>query len=129
MRVRQIKIGVKSWEENKKELGEVFRRTTKGKSPPSEDTLYFQDVATFRRCLPPQRLELLWVTAEKHPKSVRELASLLRRKAKSVSHDLAYLASIGLIEFRARGACKSPKAPVVPYDRVDLSVELRSRAA
>jgi len=127
MKARRIKIGVKSWEENKRELGHVFEQLGRGRKPPSEETLYFRDVSTFRRCLPPRRLEMLWVIAEKHPQSARELAALLSRAPKSVGADLDYLAGVGLVEFRPTG--RRGKAPVVPYDRVDLSLELRGEAA
>jgi predicted transcriptional regulator len=129
MKTRRIKIGIKSWEENKRELREVFRGVTKGKKLPAEETLYFRDVATFRQCLTPQRLEVLWVTAEKHPGSIRELAALLGRQPKDVKGDLDYLAGVGLVEFRVAGLHRKTKVPVVPYDRMDLSFELRGRAA
>ena len=129
MKTRHIRIGVKSWAENKRELRQVFRRLGKGRKPPEEETLYFRDVSTFRRCLTPERLDLLWVTAEKHPRSVSELAALLGRELKSVTDDLRYLVSVGLIELRRSKSRPKAKSPVVPYDRVDLSLELRGQAA
>ncbi len=129
MKARHIKIGIKSWEDNQRELKDVFHQVGKGRNPPTEETLYFRDVSTFRRCLTPQRLDLLWVTAEGHPQSVRELAAVLGRDPTDVQEDLDYLASVGLIEFRARGPRRKTKVPVVPYDRVDLSFELRGQAA
>ncbi|MBI4518160.1 MAG: hypothetical protein HY699_20345 [Deltaproteobacteria bacterium] len=129
MKVRRIKIGIKDWAENKRELRDVFRRLGAGKKPPAEDALYFRDIATFRRCLTPKRLELLWVIGEKRPQSVRELAAMVKREPKNVNEDLGYLASVGLVEFRPSGARGKAKAPVVPYDRVDLSLELRGEAA
>lgn len=129
MKVRRIKIGIKDWVENKRELREVFRKLGAGKKPPSEDTLYFHDVATFRRCLTPKRLELVWVIGERRPRSVRELAAIVKREPKNVNQDLDYLVSVGLVEFRRGSGRGKPKAPVVPYDRVDLSLELRGQAA
>ena len=129
MKVRQIKIGIKSWEENKKELASVFRQLTRGKKPEPEETLYFRDISTFRRCLPPERMELLWAIVERRPQSIRALATLVGRQLKAVSQDIEYLASVGLVEFRAQRQRTRPKVPVVPYDRVELSVELRERAA
>jgi predicted transcriptional regulator len=128
MKVRRIKIGIKDWAENKRELREVFRRLGAGKKPP-EDTLYFLDLATFRRCLTPKRLELLWLIGEKRPRSVRELAAIVKREPKNVNEDLRYLVSVGLVEFRRGGGRGNAKTPVVPYDRVDLSLELRGQAA
>jgi predicted transcriptional regulator len=129
MRVKRIKVGIKSWEENKKELRAIFRRTGQREQLPAEETLYFTDLETFRKCLTPKRLALLWTVAEKHPQSVRELAGLVRREPKNVSEDLEYLCQVGLVEFRPSSAHGNARAPVVPYDRVDFSLDLRRRAA
>ena len=129
MKVKRIKVGIKSWEENKKELREIFRRAEHKGQIPAEESLYFTDLATFRKCLTPKRLELLWIIADKHPQSVRELAALVKREPKNVSEDLEYLSQVGLVEFRPSAAHGNARAPVVPYDRVDLSLALRRRAA
>lgn len=129
MKVRRIKIGIRDWAENKRELREVFRKLGAGSKPPAEDTLYFRDVATFRRCLTPKRLELVWVIGEQRPRSVRELAAMVKREPKNVNQDLDYLVSVGLVEFRRGSGRGKAKVPVVPYDRVDLSLELRGQAA
>ena len=129
MRVKRIKVGIKSWEENKKELRAIFRRAGQGEQLPAEEAFYFADLETFRKCLTPKRLALLWTVAEKRPQSVRELASLVRRELKNVSEDLDYLCQVGLVEFHPSSAHGNARAPVVPYDRVDFSLDLRRRAA
>lgn len=129
MKVKRITIGLKSWEENKKDLKSTFRQIGKGKPIPEEETLTFTDLETFRKCLTPKRLALLWTITEHQPQSVRELASLVRREAKNVSEDLDYLCQVGLVELRPSTAHGNARAPVVPYDRVDVSLDLRRRAA
>lgn len=128
MKVKRVKVGIKSWEENKKELQSIFRRTEEKSALPAEESLFFVDIETFRKCLTPKRLTLLWVVAEKHPQSVRALASLLGREVKNVSGDLAYLRQVGLVEFRPSTTHGNARAPVVPYDRLDLSLDLRRPA-
>jgi len=54
---------------------------------------------------------------------------MVKREPKNVNEDLDYLASVGLVEFRRGGGRGKAKAPVVPYDRVDLRLELRGQAA
>ncbi len=125
MNVKRIEIGIKSWGENKKELRRVFRQTGDGGEIPTENALYFTDLGTFRTCLTPKRLELLRVVAAKRPQSVRELVTLVKREPKNVSEDLEYLGQVVLVEFRLSAAHGNAKAPVVPYDRVDLSLDLR----
>ncbi len=129
MRVKRIKVGIKSWEENKRELGAIFHRAKNEKKIPRGEALYFTDLETFRKCLTPKRLELLWTVADKHPQSVRELATLVEREPKNVSQDLEYLCWVGLVEFRPSSAHANARAPVVPYDRVDLSLDLYRRVA
>ena len=129
MKVKRIKIGVKSWEEQKKELQSVFHEIAQQGKLPTEETLYFTDLEAFRKCLTPKRLELLWAVAEKHPQSMRELAILVKRELKNVSKDLDYLHQVGLVEFRSSSAHGNALAPIVPYDRVDFSLDLRPRAA
>jgi predicted transcriptional regulator len=129
MKVKRIKVGIKGWEENKRELREIFRRAERKEKVPAEEALYFTDLETFRKCLTPKRLELLWTVADRRPQSVRELAALVGREPKNVSEDLEYLCRVGLVEFRPSSAHGNARAPVVPYDRVDLSLDLRRRAA
>jgi len=129
MKVKRIKIGIKSWEKNKKELREIFRQTEHEGQIPAEEALYFTDLETFRKCLTPKRLELLWTIADKHPQSVRELAALVKREPKNVSEDLEYLRQVGLVEFRLSSAHGNARAPVVLYDRLDFSLALRRQVA
>lgn len=100
MKIKQITVGVKNWEENKKELKTVFQQLGRRKHIPGDETLSFTDLETFRKCLTPKRLTLLWTVAEKCPQSVRELAALVRREVKNVSDNLEYLSQVGLVEFR-----------------------------
>jgi predicted transcriptional regulator len=62
MKVKRIKIGIKNWEENKKELRAIFRQAGRGEQLPTEEALYFTDLETFRKCLTPKRLALLCQT-------------------------------------------------------------------
>lgn len=129
MKVKRIKIGIQNWEESKKDLQTIFRRAGRGEQIPAEESLYFADLETFRKCLTPKRLALLWAIAEERPQSVRALATRVRRSLKNVSDDLEYLRQVGLIEFRSSSAHGNAKAPTVPYDRMDFSLDLRRRAA
>ncbi len=129
MKVKRIKVGIKNWDENKRELQSIFRRSGQGEPIPTENSLYFADLEAFRKCLTPKRLVLLWTVAEKRPQSVRELAGLLKRELKNVSEDVNYLHQIGLLEFRPSVVHGNARTPIVPYDRVDFSLDLRRRAA
>jgi predicted transcriptional regulator len=51
------------------------------------------------------------------------------REPKNVSEDLEYLCRVGLVEFRPSSAHGNARALIVLYDRVDLSLDLRHRAA
>ena len=104
------------------------RKTEKKFTLPAEESLFFVDIETFRKCLTPKRLTLLLeigTVAEKRPQSVRALAALLGREVKNVSGDLEYLRQVGLVEFRPSTVHGNARALVVPYDRLDLSLDLR----
>jgi predicted transcriptional regulator len=87
MRAKHIKVGMKSWKENKRELQATVHQAEQRAPFPAEEALYFTDLETFRKCLTPKRLELLWTVADKHPHSVRELAAWVKREPKNVSED------------------------------------------
>jgi len=56
---------------------------------------------------------------------VRELAKLSGRDYKNVSEDIALLEQLGLVILEERGGRGGAKAPVVPYDEIQVTINLR----
>ena len=55
-----------------------------------------------------RRIELIKAITEKKPKSVNELAKLLKRHQEAISRDLKCLQSIGLIKIEPKGKSRVP---------------------
>lgn len=66
----------------------------------------FPDFETLGRVITPSRLELLFAIRKHKPKSVQELAKIMRRAIKIVTQDVKTLAEFGLIELKAVGPRK-----------------------
>jgi predicted transcriptional regulator len=55
-----------------------------------------------------RRIELIKAITEKKPKSVNELAKLLKRHQEAISRDLKYLQDIGLVKMEPKGKNRVP---------------------
>ena len=55
-----------------------------------------------------RRIELIKTITEKKPKSVNELAKLLKRHQEAISRDLKYLQNMGLIKIEQKGKNRFP---------------------
>jgi len=57
------------------------------------------------------------------------LASLLGRDYKNVSTDVAFLERLGLVRLEAKGGKGRAQAPTVPYDEIQVTIDLRQPRA
>jgi predicted transcriptional regulator len=121
MRVKKIKIGIKSIKEVLKDTANVMKRIEKGErlKPVKEPKIYFTSFDALRKALTPKRLELLHVIRTKKPSSINELARMAKRDVKNVAEDVKYLEQIGLIE---KKETDNKTAPVTKYDRIALEI-------
>jgi len=81
-----------------------------------------------RRLLTPKRLNILVTILRDSPGSITELAKLMKRDLKNVSNDLGVLHQLGLVEFAPGVGHGNSRAPRVPYDEIDLKIDLRALA-
>ncbi len=98
---------------------ERLARWQDGESVPH--VVNFQDPADLRAVLTDRRVALLRTVMTDPPASIRALADRVGRDVKSVHGDLAVLADYEIVHFQQDGRAKRP---VVPYERVVVSVEL-----
>lgn len=122
MRVKRVKIGIKSLEEVLENLAETAKAIERGEKVKKSRGIYFENLATFRRALTERRLEVLHVIKEEHPSSVYELSKILDRDIKNVTMDLEYLKEIGLVEIKRSKEKKERVIPEVNYDAIELLV-------
>lgn len=122
MRVKNIKIGIRTRKDAFKEAKEVMKRLSKGEKVKAHRALYFENLDAMRRVLTEKRLELLHVIKEKKPSSIYRLAKLLGRDINNVIEDLKYLEEVGLVELKKTGSGRKETIPTVNYDKIRLEI-------
>jgi predicted transcriptional regulator len=121
MKVKRIKIGIKSIEDVLEDAKDVMKKLKRGEKVKSEKSVYFTSFEAFRKALTPKRLELLHIIKTKKPSSINELARLAKRDIKNIVDDVKYLEQIGFIVIEET---KRKSTPVVKYDRINLEIAI-----
>jgi predicted transcriptional regulator len=129
MSVRRLRIGIRSASDRSKSLRETMRRVALGERTQQEPVLYFENIDELRQVLTEKRLELLTEIVRHRPASVHQLAVLAGRDYKNVATDVALLERLGLISLRTQTGKGRAQAPSVPYDKIQLTVDLRQPGA
>ena len=121
MKVKKVKIGIKTLEEVLRDTGEVMKKIERGEKlkPVKESEVYFTSFEAFRKALTPKRLELLRLIKSKQPSSINELARIAKRDVKNITDDVKYLVQIGLVE---KKETNRKIAPVIMYDTLMLEI-------
>ena len=97
MKIKKVKIEIKSLEDALRETGEVFEKISKGEHVQRKEAVYFSNIKEMRKVLTEKRFELLKAVKDRRPASVYELAKMLHRDIKNVLQDLSYLQELGLV--------------------------------
>lgn len=121
MKIKRVKIEIKSLEEALNEAGEVFEKISRDEHVKKKTAIYFSNVKDMRKIITEKRLQLLKTIKDKRPASVYELAKLVGRDIKNVLQDIAYLKEIGLVDITET---KDKKIPHVSYDRIAFEVAI-----
>jgi predicted transcriptional regulator len=92
MKVKRVKIGIKSTKDVLKDAKETMRKIEKGERLPSvkEPEIYFTNFEVFRKALTPKRIELLHIIKTQEPESINELSRMAKRDVKNVCDDVKY---------------------------------------
>jgi len=119
MRVRRIKVGIKSMKSILEDFVKTGEAIERGEKVKKETGTYFTSLEAFRKALTPKRMELLHIVKAMQPSSINELARLARRDVKNVADDLKYLEQIGLVE---KKEIRNRTAPVVTYEKLMFEI-------
>ena len=122
MRVKRVKIGIKSLENVLEDTKEVMKKLERGEKVKPEKGLYFESIEGFRKALTTKRLGLLHLIREKQPGSIQELTRLSKRNIKSVATDIALLEELGLIDMKRKKEGRRESIPVVNYNKINLEI-------
>src|SRR3989304_5735575 len=122
MRVKRVKIGIKSLENVLEDTKEVMKKLERGEKVKPEKGLYFESIEGFRKALTPKRLELLHLIREKKPGRIQELTRLSKRDIKSVATDIALLEELGLVDIKRKGVGRRESTLTVNYNKINLEI-------
>lgn len=122
MRVKRVKIGIKSLEDVLEDTKEAMEKLERGEKVKSKKGLYFESIEKFRKALTPKRLELLHLIREKQPGSLQKLARLAKRDIKSVATDITILEGLGLIDIKRKKEGRRESRPTVNYNMINLEI-------
>lgn len=122
MKVRNIKIAIKSDKELFDEIKEVWGKLERGEKVKKHEGIYFENLDTMRKVLTEERLRILKTIKKSHPQSIYELAKLLKRDIKNTFDDVKYLAEVGLIEIKKTKDGREKATPLVNYDKILLEI-------
>ena len=124
MRVKNVKIAIKSLDDMTKEAMEVMEKLSRGEKVKKHVGVYFENVEAFRKVLTDKRLELLHTIRVKHPFSIYALSKMLGRDEKNVTGDLNYLKEVGLVELKKSKEGRERTILSVPYEKIQLEISI-----
>lgn len=120
MKVKKVKIGIRSTDEVLQEAAETMKAVAAGKKVrPKGRRLFFTNAEALRRFLTPRRLELIRLIRQQHPTSINELAAHAHRDFKRVYDDVRLLADAGLLDL-----AKDKGRKMVPRVADELRLEI-----
>ncbi|MDP3017341.1 MAG: hypothetical protein Q8N70_09770 [Deltaproteobacteria bacterium] len=122
MKVKNIKIAIKSDEEILKEIKEVVKKIESGEKVKKREGVSFDSIDSMRKVLTEERLRVLRTVRKEHPASIYELAKILKRDIKNTFNDVQFLAQAGLLEIKKTKVGREKNTPLVNYDKILLEI-------
>ncbi len=118
MKKKHAKIIVKTIENTKQEWKEALEGRRKGIQ--KNDEIIFTSLEAVARVFSKGRMEILRAVIQDRPKSIYELAKLLKRDFKNVHTDVKLLADIGLLDLKETGNSRNGLIPLAKFSGIDL---------
>src|SRR5262245_52116775 len=125
---RRLRVGIRWREGSYTAALRVLRRGACGKRTVQAPGLYFAWLADLRNILTTKRLDVIVPIPPTGTASVAELDKQVKPDLKNVSADLTLMRQLGLLEFAEANGHGNARAPVVPYDEIDITINLRTLA-
>jgi predicted transcriptional regulator len=124
MRVKNIKIAIKTREELFHEVEKVWTGVEKGEKAKKHEGLYFENLEAMRKVLTEERLRILKVVKQRQPSSIYALSKVLGRDTKNTFNDVKFLSEAGLIELKKSKDGRERTTPIVRYDKILLEISV-----
>lgn len=122
MKVRDIKISIKSNKDLFRDVKDVWEKLEKGQKVKKHEGISFKSLDAMRKVLTEERLRILKTVKKENPQSIYELAKILHRDIKNTFDDVQFLAQAGLIELKKTKGSRKKTTPAVNYDRILLEI-------
>lgn len=124
MKVKNIKITIKSRQQVLHEFAEAFSKARKGGPIEKRNELSFNNMETLRSILTEKRIELLKIIKQTQPNSIYELAHFVNRDLKSVNTDIKVLSNLGLISLEEVHDKRKKMKPIVEFDKLCVEIAI-----
>ena len=123
MKIKKVKINLKSLKDVGEEMAQVMRAVERGESvSPKRHEIVFSDFTALRSFLTPKRLELIRLIRKHAPDSISQLARLARRDFARVYQDLKVLSEAGIIDMPKGLKGEKAKPGVAEEIRLEIVV-------
>ncbi|MGO9613732.1 MAG: ArsR family transcriptional regulator [Dissulfurispiraceae bacterium] len=122
MKIRNIRISIKSDEEFFGEVKDVWKKLDKGAKIKRHEGISFESLEAMRKVLTEERLRILKTVKKEHPGSIYELAKILKRDIKNTFDDVQFLSQAGFIELKKTRDGREKTTPQVNYDKITLEI-------
>ncbi|MEK7333356.1 MAG: ArsR family transcriptional regulator [Nitrospirota bacterium] len=122
MRVKNIKISLKSDKELFEEIKKIIGKLESGEKVKKHGGISFDNLETMRKILTDARIKILKTIKKDNPGSIYELAKMLHRDTKNTFDDVKFLSEMGLIELRKTKNGREKTTPMVKYDKILLEI-------
>jgi predicted transcriptional regulator len=124
MKVKNIKVGIRSEKELFAEVKDVWGKVQKGEKVKKHKAVYFESLEAVRKVLTEERLRIVKTIKKEHPSSIYELAKILGRDVKNTFNDIQFLAQAGLVELTRTKNGRERTTPTVKYDKILLEIQV-----
>ena len=124
MKIKNIVVEVKSIEDTLKEVKEVMGKIKEGKLVKKKESISFNNIDIMRKFLTNKRLELIKAIKKYKPKSIYQLAKIVKRDSKSVNIDLKILSNLGMVDLKSKERGRENIVPSVDYEEIDVAIAI-----
>ena len=122
-KARTLRIGIAAREDIQARTMAIARGEYRPR--PHDPKIWFTSLESLAQILSRKNQLLLELIARSKPESLQELASLSGRQPGNLSRTLSTMERYGLVNVRTE---RGRRIPEVPYDRIELDLELGAAA-
>src|SRR5687767_7708531 len=118
MRIKKIKIQIKSLDQALDEFVSVGKKVEKRQKVKPKKATYVADPETARAIFTESRLKVIQAIKDLCPQSIYELAKLLKRDFKNVYDDVLFLAEVGILGIKESKTGRKQKKPALLCENI-----------